>query len=209
MNIETAYNQALDYLYSFVDYSLKHSSELAKADFNLDRMFALMESLGNPQNQYPIIHVAGTKGKGSTATMLAKMLEYNDYKVGLYTSPHVSTLHERIVGQDEAVIAVSKSIRRARAGLKDPRRPAGSFIFLGPSGVGKTELARALANLGELREAPRTATHLPSRRKVSLTTSTAWSSISCDSTKCPDAATMRLNLPVFAPRSWMISPAPT
>ena len=59
MDIETKYNQALDYLYSFVDYSLKHSSELAKAEFNLDRMFALMEELGNPQKKYPIIHVAG------------------------------------------------------------------------------------------------------------------------------------------------------
>jgi ATP-dependent Clp protease ATP-binding subunit ClpC len=54
-------------------------------------------------------------------------------------------LHERIIGQDEAVVAVSKAIRRARAGLKDPKRPIGSFIFLGPTGVGKTELARALA----------------------------------------------------------------
>ncbi len=54
-------------------------------------------------------------------------------------------LHERVVGQDEAVIAVSRSIRRTRAGLKDPKRPSGSFIFLGPSGVGKTELARTLA----------------------------------------------------------------
>ena len=54
-------------------------------------------------------------------------------------------LHERVVGQSEAVNSVSKAIRRARAGLKDPRRPAGSFIFLGPSGVGKTELAKALA----------------------------------------------------------------
>ena len=55
-------------------------------------------------------------------------------------------LHTRLVGQDPAVRAVSKAIRRARAGLKDPRRPTGSFIFLGPSGVGKTELARTLAN---------------------------------------------------------------
>ena len=54
-------------------------------------------------------------------------------------------LHERVVGQDEAVVAVSKAIRRAHAGLKDPKRPIGSFIFLGPTGVGKTELARALA----------------------------------------------------------------
>jgi ATP-dependent Clp protease ATP-binding subunit ClpB len=54
-------------------------------------------------------------------------------------------LHQRIVGQDEAVVAVSNAIRRARAGLQDPNRPLGSFIFLGPTGVGKTELARALA----------------------------------------------------------------
>ena len=54
-------------------------------------------------------------------------------------------LHERVIGQDEAVESVSRAIRRARAGLKDPKRPVGSFIFLGPTGVGKTELARALA----------------------------------------------------------------
>ncbi|MHB9091669.1 MAG: ATP-dependent Clp protease ATP-binding subunit [Chloroflexota bacterium] len=54
-------------------------------------------------------------------------------------------LHERIIGQDEAVVAVADAIRRSRSGLKDPKRPIGSFIFLGPTGVGKTELARALA----------------------------------------------------------------
>src|SRR5439155_22954399 len=54
-------------------------------------------------------------------------------------------LHQRVVGQDEAIEAVSDAVRRARAGLGDPRRPLGSFIFLGPTGVGKTELARALA----------------------------------------------------------------
>ena len=55
-------------------------------------------------------------------------------------------LHKRVIGQDEAVVAVSKAVRRARAGLKDPKRPIGSFLFLGPTGVGKTELARALAS---------------------------------------------------------------
>jgi ATP-dependent Clp protease ATP-binding subunit ClpC len=54
-------------------------------------------------------------------------------------------LHERIVGQDEAITAISKAVRRARAGLKDPKRPVGSFVFLGPTGVGKTELTKALA----------------------------------------------------------------
>jgi ATP-dependent Clp protease ATP-binding subunit ClpB len=54
-------------------------------------------------------------------------------------------LHERVIGQDEAVVAVANAVLRARAGIKDPNRPIGSFIFLGPTGVGKTELARALA----------------------------------------------------------------
>ncbi|GAB1472309.1 folylpolyglutamate synthase/dihydrofolate synthase family protein [Chloroflexota bacterium] len=96
MDIDTQFNQALDYLYSFVDYSLKHSSELAKADFNLDRMFALMELLGNPQTKYPSIHVAGTKGKGSTSALCAAGLMAAGYKTGLYTSPHLLDYTERI-----------------------------------------------------------------------------------------------------------------
>lgn len=96
MDTETRYNQALDYLYSFVDYSLKHSSELAKADFNLDRMFALMKSLGDPHTKYPIIHVAGTKGKGSTSALCAAGLMAAGYKTGLYTSPHLLDYVERI-----------------------------------------------------------------------------------------------------------------
>ena len=58
-----------------------------------------------------------------------------------------STLHERVIGQDHAITVIAEAIRRSRAGLKDPKRPIGSFIFLGPTGVGKTELARALARL--------------------------------------------------------------
>ena len=57
-----------------------------------------------------------------------------------------SVLHERVVGQDEAVIAVANAVRRSRAGLRDPNRPNGSFLFLGPTGVGKTELCKALAS---------------------------------------------------------------
>ena len=102
-DIETAYNKALDYLYSFVDYSLKHSSELAKAEFNLDRMFALMEELGNPQAKYPIIHVAGTKGKGSVSALCASALQAGGYKVGLYTSPHLLDYCERIQVNGEPI----------------------------------------------------------------------------------------------------------
>ncbi len=103
MDVEAQYNKALDYLYSFVDYSLKYSSELAKAEFNLDRMFALMEELGNPQNAYPIIHVAGTKGKGSVSALCASGLKVAGYKVGLYTSPHLLDYCERIQVNGEAI----------------------------------------------------------------------------------------------------------
>jgi dihydrofolate synthase/folylpolyglutamate synthase len=103
VDIEKKYNQALDYLYSFVDYSLKHISELAKADFNLDRMFALMEALGNPQNKYKILHVAGTKGKGSVCALCAAGLQAAGYRVGLYTSPHLIDYCERIQVNGEPI----------------------------------------------------------------------------------------------------------
>jgi dihydrofolate synthase/folylpolyglutamate synthase len=103
MDTEKAYNLALDYLYSFVDYSLKHASELAKADFNLDRMRALMVELGNPQDQYPIIHVAGTKGKGSVSALAASALQAAGYKTGLYTSPHLQDYVERIQVDNETI----------------------------------------------------------------------------------------------------------
>jgi dihydrofolate synthase / folylpolyglutamate synthase len=102
-DIETAYNKALDYLYSFVDYSLKHISELAKAEFNLDRMFALMEELGNPQSKYVIIHVAGTKGKGSVSALCASALQAAGYTTGLYTSPHLIDYCERIQINSEPI----------------------------------------------------------------------------------------------------------
>ena len=96
MDNETAYNQALDYLYSYIDYSLKKSSEVAKADFNLDRVRALMDRLGNPELKYPILHVAGTKGKGSTSALMAAALTAGGYKTGLYISPHLQDYVERI-----------------------------------------------------------------------------------------------------------------
>jgi len=103
MDTETAYNKALDYLYSFVDYSLKHTDELVKAEFNLDRMFALMDMLGDPQNDYPIIHVAGTKGKGSVSALCASALTAAGYRAGLYISPHLQDFCERIQVDGEPI----------------------------------------------------------------------------------------------------------
>lgn len=103
MDTELAYNKALDYLYSFVDYSLKHTSELVKAEFNLDRMYDLMDMLGNPERKYPILHVAGTKGKGSTSAFMASALKQAGYTTGLYTSPHLQDFCERIQVNGEPV----------------------------------------------------------------------------------------------------------
>src|SRR5690554_1076779 len=78
----------------------------------------------------------------ATGIPVAKMLQGEREKL----LQMESFLHQRVVGQDEAVIAVSNAVRRSRAGLSDPNRPSGSFLFLGPTGVGKTELTKALAN---------------------------------------------------------------
>lgn len=78
-----------------------------------------------------------------TGVPVSKMLESEQAKLLLLEE----RLHERVVGQDEAIVAVSDAIRRSRTGLQDPRRPIGSFLFLGPTGVGKTETAKALAQL--------------------------------------------------------------
>lgn len=116
LNDDAAYNLALDYLYSFVDYSLKHSSELAKAEFNLDRMLALMAALGNPQERYPILHVAGTKGKGSVCAMAASGLQAAGHRAGLYTSPHLLDYCERIQvdGRPIAHDALARLVDRAK-----------------------------------------------------------------------------------------------
>ncbi len=91
------YDEAISYLFEKTDYEKQEHLRYNVTTFNLKRMEKLLSLLGNPHKKFDTIHIGGTKGKGSTATMLAKMLEANDYKVGLYTSPHVVSLHERIV----------------------------------------------------------------------------------------------------------------
>ena len=95
-DVESNYQKALDYLYSFVDYSLTRSFRYSPEKFDLGRMFRLMDRLGNPQNHYPTIHVAGTKGKGSVSALIASILKETGYRVGFYTSPHLQDFTERI-----------------------------------------------------------------------------------------------------------------
>ena len=98
-----SYQQAIDYLFKRTDYEREEALRYNVTTFNLERMKKLLSLLGDPHRKIPTVHIAGTKGKGSTATMLGKMLEANDYKVGLYTSPHVLHLHERISVNSEMV----------------------------------------------------------------------------------------------------------
>ncbi|MDO9128764.1 MAG: folylpolyglutamate synthase/dihydrofolate synthase family protein [Anaerolineales bacterium] len=146
MDTEAAYNKALDYLYSFVDYSLKHTSELVKAEFNLDRMFVLMDLLGNPQNAYPIIHVAGTKGKGSTSALMASALRAAGYTAGLYISPHLQDFCERIQVDGEPIQHGDPSGRasgQSLAALVEEIKPAVATIPF----ITTFELTTALAFL--------------------------------------------------------------
>lgn len=95
MQIET-YQDALDFLFSYVDFSLTHQEQIAPERFELARMFDLMALLGDPQQAYPSIHIAGTKGKGSVAAHCAAALQAAGVRTGLYTSPHLHDFRERI-----------------------------------------------------------------------------------------------------------------
>ncbi|RPI25783.1 MAG: bifunctional folylpolyglutamate synthase/dihydrofolate synthase [Chloroflexota bacterium] len=95
-DVESAYQKTLDFLYSFVDYSLQKTFRYSPEKFNLERMRAFSAALGNPHQQYPVLHVAGTKGKGSVSAMCASALRSAGYHVGIYTSPHLQDYTERI-----------------------------------------------------------------------------------------------------------------
>jgi len=96
MNPDTKYQKALDYLYSHIDFSLTRNLRYSEEKFNLDRMIRLMEKIGNPQSDYPVIHVAGTKGKGSVCAMMTSILTHAGYQTGFYSSPHMIDFNERI-----------------------------------------------------------------------------------------------------------------
>lgn len=100
---EQAYQDALDYLYTFVDYSLTRTIRYSPDKFDLERMHDFADHLGRPHENYPIIHVAGTKGKGSVSALLASALQAAGYRVGLYTSPHLQDFTERIQVNSQAI----------------------------------------------------------------------------------------------------------
>jgi dihydrofolate synthase/folylpolyglutamate synthase len=110
------YQDALKYLYSFIDYSLERSFRYTPDRFNLDRVRGLLHALGDPQQAYATIHVAGTKGKGSVSALAASSLTAAGHRTGLYTSPHLVRLTERIRvdGEEiseEAVVELMEDLR--------------------------------------------------------------------------------------------------
>jgi dihydrofolate synthase/folylpolyglutamate synthase len=96
VNIDTQYEEALHYLYAFIDYSLTRNLRYSAEKFDLSRMARFSQSIGNPQYDYPVIHIAGTKGKGSTGALITNILTCAGYKTGFYSSPHMIDFCERI-----------------------------------------------------------------------------------------------------------------
>src|SRR5438105_2811933 len=99
----SSYTKAMRFLNSLSDYERLRIVRYTSQNFDLDRMRTLLRKLGNPQDKFKSVHVAGTKGKGSTCAMIASMLQAAGYKVGLYTSPHLVDIRERIQVNGEMI----------------------------------------------------------------------------------------------------------
>lgn len=108
------YQAALDYLYSFIDYGVTRAVKYSSSTFNLSRMVRLLELLGNPQDRYPTVHIAGTKGKGSVSAMGASLVRAGGLRTGLYTSPHLHDFRERMQINGELIpeTAVAEIVTR-------------------------------------------------------------------------------------------------
>jgi len=137
------YEQALAYLNSFVNYERQRTAPYSAETLNLDRVRALLERLGNPQHAYPTIHIAGTKGKGSTAAMIESILRAAGRRTGLYTSPHLHTIRERMRVSGETIS------RESLAALVDEVEPH----VAGVEGVTWFEIVTALGFLHFARSA--------------------------------------------------------
>src|SRR3970040_2123544 len=97
------YEEALDYLYSFVDYGSLRTYKYSAETFDLRRMVNFLAALGDPQTRYPVLHLAGTKGKGSVSAMCPSALRAAGYRTGFYTSPHLQDFCERIQVNGELI----------------------------------------------------------------------------------------------------------
>ena len=114
------YDSALKFLFSQTDYEQMLRVRYNRDTFSLDRMRVLLKKLGDPQEKIRTVHIAGTKGKGSTATMLAQMLRACGHKVGLYTSPHIVDIRERITINGDMIsrAALTRLINKAERHIK-------------------------------------------------------------------------------------------
>lgn len=124
MTEEIRFQEALDYLYSFVDYSRERSDRYGPDAFELDRVRRFLHRLGDPHQAYPTVHIAGTKGKGSVAALIAASLRQAGYRTGLYTSPHLVAFNERIQvdGQpisDSSLVALVERLKPEVQGEPD------------------------------------------------------------------------------------------
>ena len=148
------YRDALAYLYSLTNYEIKSTFAYAPQFFDLRRVERLLEAVDNPQQKFRSIHIAGTKGKGSTSCMLASILQAAGYRVGLYTSPHLHSFRERIqvngtlIAEDE-LAAIAERLRPIA--IEDPElttfevATALAFAHFAASGV---EIAVVEVGLG-------------------------------------------------------------
>jgi len=119
------YQQALDYIYSFVDQEKLQPDKYEPKRFDLTNMHTVLGMLGDPHRRLRAIHIAGTKGKGSTCAMMASVLQAAGYRVGLFTQPHLHTFRERIQinGQlisEEEMVALLEALKPAIEQLPDP-----------------------------------------------------------------------------------------
>ena len=114
--MRTTYRDALTFIYSYTDYEQRGFATYAPEFYDLDRVRRLLARLGNPQDTYRIVHIAGTKGKGSTAAMTESILRAAGYRTGLFTSPHLHTFRERmqVCGRPIEEAAVAGMIRKLR-----------------------------------------------------------------------------------------------
>jgi dihydrofolate synthase/folylpolyglutamate synthase len=145
---QSVYDEAVDFLHSRIDYERAAVVPYGVRDFKLDRMRDLLRRLGDPLRRYPVIHVAGTKGKGSTSAMIASMLSAAGYRTGLYTSPHLHGVEERmrvdgVAASREEVAALVARVRTVVEELDGE----GAADF--PPGLGPTyfEITTAMAAL--------------------------------------------------------------